>query len=128
MTETRQDIQAQINQLELDWLRGLEGHKHQHLFLRYLVVSKSPFVKWFLAIAGGAWVIGMVWICSLSYEKMDLVEWLVVLLFTAFVLGYLWWGWQNMSKSEVAYDRYQQALNEYESKRAGLQAELDALD
>jgi hypothetical protein len=123
MTETKQDIQAQIDRLDLDWLRGLESYKYQYPFGKQLPMKGAAQKKMLLPLWA---IIGLGCLAPASdllSTHATFVLILGVLLVLVFTLSF-----KALSKQEAAYKRYQQALGEYESERSKLQEGLDALD
>ena len=124
MTETRQDIQAQIDRLDLDWLLGLESYKHQYPFAKQLPVKGAAQKKLLLPsfFILPFVVLGFPPDFSILFSSVVGVFAAVVMVFAPVLL------FREFSKQEAAYNRYQQALADYESERSWLQESLDALD
>ena len=122
MSETREDIQAQIDQLDHEWDEETLSYKKTSAMGRMpKPVSK---LSWFCAfillplLIISTLFIGQSW-ASVSLDDRISIGLALLVLPTV--------GWQ-ISERKHKYAGYSQALSDYESKRAELQAQLDALD
>ena len=136
MAETKEDIQAQIDKLRLEWLRNLDGYKIKYLWGSLITpVSGSPldiFWRLVLGIVYPAAFIVYLWKVGPFILEGFNGEDTVPLIFTlpaglVCIIGFpiLLRGRRKFLKAAGNDD---EALRAYESKRAELQAKLDALD
>ena len=136
MTETKEDIQVQIDQLELEWLRNLDGYKVKHQWGSLITpVAGSPvdeFMRLVLNIVYPAAFIVYLWkvgpFILEGFNGEDTVPLIVTLpAGLVWIIGFpiLLRGRRKFLKAAGNYD---EALRAYKSKRAELQAKLDALD
>jgi hypothetical protein len=124
MTETKQDIQAQMDRLERDWLLGKNRYMFNGSFPRK--PSEIPLYSLRVALGLGAPVICL-GLCAYLFVFW---EWSAAKL----VFGSLFLSNaiilivvnKEVRRHSVAANLYAAALDEFESKRAELQAKLDA--
>ena len=127
MTETKQDIQAQIDQLDAEWEQGLDSHRIRDDGALALPGKEcSSFEELLDSVVGP--IIGLLLVVFIVVP--DLFDWsfnenswryLIPLLLIEF---YLFSRWRRVSRISGYFEQ----LKLYESKRAELQAKLDALD
>jgi len=127
MTETKQDLQAQIDQLDAEWEQGLDSHKIRVNGALALPEKEcSSFEELWSLVLGpiiGLLLVVFVVVPDLFYWGFNESSWkyLIPLLLAEF---YLFSGWRRVSRISGYFEQ----LKLYESKRAELQAKLDALD
>ena len=138
MTETKQDIQMQIDQLDAEWERereplmiqekGRNSKRAPEAITRELVMliklSGVLFVLWFTyhlyeywTYTSPEWIEG-----DVPYDDWGGLS-SSFLLVLSFLLTL-----KSVNGRNARYDRYMGLKQSYESKRADLQAKLDALD
>jgi len=124
MTETKQDIQAQIDQSDVEWSKETLSYKKTSAMGRLPKrVSRWGMISTFLVGPTVCLALLFLYVGD-SWEAGDIGDKIVLSIFIYLLpVG----GWQICERKHK-FGRYSQALDEYESKRAELQAKLDALD
>jgi hypothetical protein len=142
MTETKEDIQAQIDQLDAEWREGLERSPELEYGKWYVENPRRLFVLKVIAYVGVPALAFIFLKMSLSvYAYFESGQYETFSLFTydgvvLLMVIYIFYEFPKVPKrcfkrykSGAAHaDLYAGAHSEYKSKRAELQAKLDALD
>jgi hypothetical protein len=134
MTETKEDIQVQIDQLELEWLRNLDGYKVKHQWGALITpVAGSSLDISMLLLLLIAFPVGLVWylwhmgpLILEGFNGEDTVPliftlWPGIALIITFVL--LLRLRRKFLKAAVIYD---EALKAYQQERSRLQSRLNS--
>jgi hypothetical protein len=131
MTETKEDIQAQIDRLRLEWLENMEqsprlrGGRRSAAFPWY----SFPLVKGatYTCLSYGFYhgVTSLFWALDRDYGALELGVAVTLCLSPLLIFVYLVKAFRPTVEN---VNLYKGALSEFESKRAELQAKLDALN
>jgi len=131
MTETKQDLQAQIDQLDAEWEQGLDSHKIRVKGSMVLPAQEASSTEEFGAfVFTPIIVLALIAVVLVDYfvsQPVGLTNWLerewksllgLMLGGAAMIL---------MRRSVIKRNAYFDQLRTYESKRSELQGKLDVL-
>jgi hypothetical protein len=134
MTEDKRDIQAQLDRLELEWLKGRDRYMVNPPFMKgnfvygnaMSILPVRGFRLWFwLCYSFAAVTSGIGFYFSVLLLGSDLNDAFPVILF--FLFGVAWAAWtRHVEVSwKRACDRYKQALEAFEAERSELLGTLN---
>jgi hypothetical protein len=134
MTETKEDIQVQIDQLELEWLRNLDGYKIKHQWGSLITpVAGSRLDIFMLFFSAIGFPLGFIWYLWQmgphileEFNEGDTVLgiiylWPGVAIIVVFVVFLR--ARKKFLKAAVIYD---EALKAYQQERSRLQSRLNS--
>ena len=131
MTESKQDIQSQIDQLDLDWRGGLDDYKVKRSIGASVLPrmpSEIPLYSLRIAVGIGLPSLGLVCCVYFLFWSEDAVKRGVFALLSIAQAMVIFGISRDRRRHLAAVQRYAVALDGYESKRSELQAKLEALD
>ena len=134
VTEDKKDIQAQLDRLELEWLKGRDRYMVDPPFMKgnfiygnaMSILPVKAFRLWFwICYSGAALVSGIGLYFSVLLLGSSFDDAFPVILF--FLFGVAWGAWTRHGEVswKRACHRYKQALEAFEAERSELLVKLN---